>query len=96
MDSPWGLAGPIPAEFGKLINMKTLVLNYNALSGTPSLLILPGERRLASKTYSFAMVMKSVRVDPHGIRQAHQHDDPQSLQQPTDGYAPACPFYLAW
>ncbi len=36
------LAGSIPTEFGKLINMEYLNLGYNKLTGTPSLLILPG------------------------------------------------------
>jgi hypothetical protein len=40
--SSFALAGSIPTEFGKLINMKNLWLNNNKLSGTPSLLILPG------------------------------------------------------
>jgi hypothetical protein len=33
------LAGSIPTEFGKLINMRQLYLNNNQLTGTPSLLI---------------------------------------------------------
>jgi hypothetical protein len=33
------LAGSIPTEFGKLINMRELYLYNNKLSGTPSLLI---------------------------------------------------------
>jgi hypothetical protein len=36
------LAGSIPTEFGKLINMQHLRLGQNELTGTPSLLILPG------------------------------------------------------
>ena len=40
--SSFALAGSIPTEFGKLINMKYLWLHGNELSGTPSLLILPG------------------------------------------------------
>jgi hypothetical protein len=36
------LAGSIPTEFGELINLTCLSLNSNKLSGTPSLLILPG------------------------------------------------------
>jgi hypothetical protein len=38
----FALAGSIPTEFGKLINMKTLTLHENKLSGTAALLILPG------------------------------------------------------
>jgi hypothetical protein len=40
--SSFALAGSIPPEFSTLINMTTLLLNENELSGTPSLLILPG------------------------------------------------------
>ncbi len=40
--SSCALAGSIPTEFGKLINMITLRLDDNKLSGTPSLPILPG------------------------------------------------------
>ncbi len=40
--APFALAGSIPTEIGKLINMTTLLLNENQLSGTPSLLIFPG------------------------------------------------------
>ncbi len=39
--SSFALAGSIPTEFGKLINIKYLRLNDNKLSGTRSLLILP-------------------------------------------------------
>jgi Leucine-rich repeat (LRR) protein len=38
----FALAGSIPTEFGELINLTDLCLNDNQLSGTPSLLILPG------------------------------------------------------
>jgi hypothetical protein len=38
----FGLAGSIPTEFGKLINMQTLWLQGNEFSGTASLFILPG------------------------------------------------------
>jgi Leucine-rich repeat (LRR) protein len=40
--SSFALAGSIPTEFGKLINMKILYLDHNKLTGTPSLLILHG------------------------------------------------------
>ncbi len=36
------LAGSIPTEFGELINLTDLDLSDNEMSGTPSLLILPG------------------------------------------------------
>ena len=36
------MAGSIPTEFGKLVNLTNLSLWGNELSGTPSLLILPG------------------------------------------------------
>jgi hypothetical protein len=40
--SSFALAGSIPTEFGGLINLTGLDLRVNKLSGTPSLLILPG------------------------------------------------------
>ena len=40
--SSFALAGSIPTEFGELINLTYLDLEGNKLSGTPSLLILPG------------------------------------------------------
>jgi hypothetical protein len=40
--SSFALAGSIPTEFGELINLTTLRLQFNKLSGTPSLLIGPG------------------------------------------------------
>jgi Leucine-rich repeat (LRR) protein len=40
--SSYALAGSIPTEFGELINLTYLSLGDNGLSGTPSLLILPG------------------------------------------------------
>ena len=38
----FALAGSIPTEFGELINLTTLVLAKNQLTGTPHLLMLPG------------------------------------------------------
>jgi hypothetical protein len=40
--SSFALAGSIPTEFGELINLTAIDLSDNKLSGTPSLLILPG------------------------------------------------------
>ncbi len=40
--SSYALAGSFPTEFGELINLTHLNLEGNKLSGTPSLLILPG------------------------------------------------------
>ncbi len=40
--SSFALAGSIPIEFGKLIDMTILGLSVNQLTGTPRLLILPG------------------------------------------------------
>lgn len=34
MDSPWGLAGSIPTEVGKLVNMTTVSITHNKLNGT--------------------------------------------------------------
>jgi hypothetical protein len=42
MTSSFALAGSIPTEFGKLINMTNVYVGGNKLTGTPSLLILPG------------------------------------------------------
>ena len=42
IDHELALAGLIPTEFGKLSNLTHLYLHDNELSGTPSLLILPG------------------------------------------------------
>jgi hypothetical protein len=38
----FALAGSIPTEFGKLINNTILNRQWNKLTGTPRLLILPG------------------------------------------------------
>ena len=40
--SSFALAGSIPTEFGKLINLIDLRLSNNNLTGTPRLLISPG------------------------------------------------------
>jgi hypothetical protein len=41
-DLALALAGSIPTEVGKLINMQKLYLYENQLTGTPRLLMLPG------------------------------------------------------
>ncbi len=71
--SSCALAGSIPTEFGKLINMISLRLEDNKLSGTPSLPILPG---LVVRVYHCFknVLICGGRVDPHGIRRAHQPD----------------------
>jgi hypothetical protein len=54
--SSFALAGSIPTEFGKLINMRYLHLESNKLSGTPRLLMLPG---LVVRVYHFALIPSS-------------------------------------
>ena len=66
--SSFALAGSIPTEFGELINLTYLNLEGDKLSGTPSLLILPGVvvrvYRLLKKTFHLRWQAKSPRVEP--------------------------------
>ncbi len=89
----FALAGPIPTEFGDLINLTHL--GSNDLTGTPRLLILPGLVVPESTTcFNQKRPLCVGRVDPHRIWQAHQHDAPLPLWQPIERYAPVRSFYL--
>jgi hypothetical protein len=85
----FALAGSIPTEFGKHISMKYLRLYDNKLSGTPPF------AHVACHTTCFKNVLICAgRVDPHGIRQAHQPESPRSRRQQIDRYAPFA--HVAW
>jgi Leucine-rich repeat (LRR) protein len=94
-DPPLALAGSIPTEFGKLINMKILNLDSNQLAGTPRSLVLAGSVHESTTRFNNVLICAG-RVDPHRVRQAHQHAAPLSQRQPTYGYGPVCSFYLVW
>jgi hypothetical protein len=82
--SSYALAGSIPTEFGKLINMKALSLRSNNLTGTVCSFCLVWYYK--STTCFKNVGVCAGRVYPHGIRQAGEPETPLSLQQPTDRY----------
>ncbi len=93
--SPFVLAGSIPTEFGRLINMQELYLTYNQLSGTHPFAhftwcgstSLP----LALKTSSFALA-GSIPTEFGELINLTYLD----LQGNGLSGTPLCSFYLVW
>ena len=73
---PWVLAGSIPTEIGKLINMQKLHFKENRLSGPQQFPYFAwcGSTSLPLALKPSLFAMASGRVDTHRVRRAHQPD----------------------